>query len=228
MRVKMMAAILAGLAIVPTAARAELIDRVLAVVNGSVITQSDVTAALEFGLVQVPSAKGTDPIRAALDQLIRRELILSEVNRFAITEPDAEVVKKRIADIRSKYSSERAFDEALATVAMTPARLQTVVEASVRIEEYLGQRFAAMADPTDEEVADFYSRHRDQFARGGQVPPLADVRDAVRQRLTDERRSSLIEDWVNRLRRRAEVSDLYFAGSNTRATGGRSNGESSD
>ena len=41
-------------------ARAEIIDRVLAVVDGALITQSDVAGAIRLGLVTVPAAP--DPV----------------------------------------------------------------------------------------------------------------------------------------------------------------------
>ena len=57
----------------------EVIDRVLAVVGGEMISLTDVTAARDLGLVPAPAAG--DPIRAILSQLIDRELILAEVDR---------------------------------------------------------------------------------------------------------------------------------------------------
>ena len=65
--------------------RAEIIDRMLAVVDGQIVTLSDVRAALRFGLV--PADVTTDPIAAALQRLIDRRLMLHEVERYAPPEP---------------------------------------------------------------------------------------------------------------------------------------------
>jgi len=209
MRVRI-AIVVATLALVPcVGAAADLLDRVLAVVGGTVITQSDAVAALTFGLVASP-APDADPLRAALDQLIRRELILAEANRYAPSEADAEVVKKKVAEIRDRFPSPAAFRAALARTAMNESRLADIVEGDVRIGEYLKQRFG-VAEPTDEEVTAYYVAHRAELTSGGRQLTLEQARDAARQRWTEEKRAALIGEWVARLRRRAEVSDVYFA-----------------
>lgn len=186
----------------------ELVDRVLAVVSGTVITESDVRAALAFDLVR-PAPSGADPIRTTLDQLIRRELILGEVTRSAPTEADAAQVAKRMDAIRASYSSAAAYEAKLAQTAMNETRLRDIVEGDIRIADYMRQRFGAVAEPTDEEVASYYAGHRAEFTSGGRQLALDQASSAVRQRLIEEKRAALIDDWVARLRRRAEVNDLY-------------------
>ena len=56
-----------------TTARAQVIDRVLAVVDSSIITLSDTLAALRLGLITVPPS--SNPIVPAVDVLIDRELV---------------------------------------------------------------------------------------------------------------------------------------------------------
>src|SRR6478609_4507178 len=78
--------VLTAVAAVP--ARAEVIDRILAVVGRELITLSDTVAALRLGLVPAPPA-GSDVVRAALDALIARQLELAEANRYQPAEPAA-------------------------------------------------------------------------------------------------------------------------------------------
>jgi hypothetical protein len=67
------------------AVRAEVIDRVLAVVDTQIITLSDVRAAVRFALV--PQDVAVDPIAAVMQRLIDRRLMLAEVDRYAPPEP---------------------------------------------------------------------------------------------------------------------------------------------
>ena len=76
---------IAILLLATTLVTADVIDRVLAVVGGQIITLSDVNAALRFGLV--PADVSTDPVDAALQRLIDRRLMLAEVERYAPPEP---------------------------------------------------------------------------------------------------------------------------------------------
>ncbi len=93
--------------------RAEVLDRVLAVVGGEVITLTDVTAARAFGLVVV-SPSAPDPIRSALTQLIDRALILAEVDRYVPPEPSVDDVNNSLAVVRRRFATEAEYEAALA------------------------------------------------------------------------------------------------------------------
>ena len=170
--------------------RAEIIDRILAVVNGAIIMQSDVAVAIRLGLV--PAAGASDPASAALDSLIERQLMLSEVDRH-------------VADIRSRAGAQ--FDAILLQGGIAVDQLRRDVRDTLRIEAYLQQRFGA-TQPTDEEVLQYYRDHPAAFSQNGAVRPFEDVRDVARAALIEERRGATIRDWIAGLRRRASVSVL--------------------
>ena len=77
---------------------ADVIDRVLATVEGRVITLSDVRIVKTLGLVAVPA--GVDADKAILSALIDRLLVLEEVERYAPPEPDGAAVEERVAAVR--------------------------------------------------------------------------------------------------------------------------------
>src|SRR4029079_14266183 len=79
--------LLALLVAATSAVEAQVIDRIMAAVNGQTIMLSDVNAAIEFGLI-VPPAGTADPLAFVLERLIERTLILAEVERFQPPEPD--------------------------------------------------------------------------------------------------------------------------------------------
>jgi hypothetical protein len=93
------------LALCSTVAGAEIIDRVLAIVGGGVITQSDVTAAFELQLVTIE--KTDDPIAAVLSQLIDQSLILIEVDRYAPPEPTTEAIDRAAEQVRMPFATLR-------------------------------------------------------------------------------------------------------------------------
>jgi hypothetical protein len=187
---------------------AETIDRVLAVAAGELITLSDVTAARDFGLVTVGAA--ADPIGAILAKLIDRELILAEVDRFAPPEPAADAIDRELRQIQARLPSADAFDEALSRSGIDANHLRQTLRDNLRIRAYEDQRFT-MAPPTDEELARYYRDHPQTFSRQGQLAPFEAVRADVARIMTDERRSTLIADWLAGLRRRADIIDLYLA-----------------
>ena len=130
---------LMAVTIVTTAARAETIDRVLAVVAGQLITLSDVTAAGDLGLQSADAA--SDPVRAILTKLIDRELVLVEVDRYAPPEPLAEAVDRDVQRVRDRFASQPAFDAALARSGIDDKHLRETIRQDLRMRAYLDQRF---------------------------------------------------------------------------------------
>lgn len=185
------------------AAPAEIIDRILAVVDGAIIMQSDVSAAVRLSMVPAPSA--ADPIAAALDALIERRLILEEVDRYAPPDPADADIDRRLAEIRTRAGAR--FDTVLLESGLSVEQLRRQVRDDLRIESYLQQRFGAM-QPSDEEIAQYYREHQAAFTRDGTVAPLDAVRERVRAALITDRRSATIRDWITGLRRRANVNVL--------------------
>ena len=186
---------------------AQIIDRVLAVVVGEPITLSDVNAAMRLGLV--PGVTGSaDGVPAALTALIERQLQLIEVNRYVPPEPSSADVDARLAQIRTRFEREAAFDTAMKELGVTPAQVRARVRDNLRLESYLRQRFGASYQPGEEEVARYYRAHESDFTRDGVLRPYDDVRDQARTRLVDDRTASLVRDWVAGLRRRADVTIL--------------------
>ncbi len=159
---------------------AETLERVLAVVGRQVITLTDVIAARDFGLVIVAS-DAADPIRAALTQLIDRELMLAEVERYAPPEPSADAIAEGLRIVRQRFADDAAFQAALARSGIDEDHLRDTLRQNLRITAYLSQRFVV-------------ARPNDVSAR----PPLP------------ERERGLIDDWLAGLRRRATIVDLYL------------------
>jgi hypothetical protein len=202
------AALSAALLAVAAAPTAEVIDRILAVVSGSVITLSDVTAARDLGIV--PKAAGPDDTGAVLDELIDRALMLVEVDRFSPPEPTAAAIDGGVAEIRGRFPSNDAFRQALAQSGVDDARLRELVREGLRLQVYLDLRFS-VPPPTDQEVAEYYRDHQADFAVDGQVRAIELVRPQVAEAITASRRRALVDDWVAGLRRRADIINLYAA-----------------
>ena len=208
MRARRLALIALAVMMASTVMRAQLIDRVMAVVAGELITLSDVTAALRFGLVPEPPA-GQDRLQSALSILIERQLQLTEVNRYLPPEPAAALVDERLAAVRGRFPAQADLDTALAETGLTLAQLRDRVRDDLRIQSYLDQRFGGGLQPTEEDLVRYYRNHEAAFTRAGVLRPFGEVREEVRSQLLAERRVTLVRDWLDGLRRRADVTVLY-------------------
>lgn len=140
------------LAVPRTATAGEVIDRVLAVAGGEVITLSDVRAARELGRVNVGNA--LDPIGAVLSQLVDRALVLAEVDRFAPPEPPAAALDSALDSVVARFPSAGAFDTALARLGIDRSYVRELLREDLRIRAYLDQRFTAETPDDQRRVVD--------------------------------------------------------------------------
>ena len=186
----------------------EIIDRILAVVGGELIMLSDATAAVRFGLVPAPVGDG-DRIRSTLNALIDRQLQLFEVNRYMPPEPTPAAIDERLAEVRARFTSQDAYEAALAESGMSESQLRSRVRDNLRITSYRAQRFAAALQPTEDDLLRYYRLREAEFTKDGVVQPFEEVREQLRTRVGSERSEALINEWLENLRRRADVQILY-------------------
>jgi hypothetical protein len=201
-------AILASALAAADSRAAETIDRVLAVAAGELIMLSDVTAARDFGLVASDPA-AADPIRAVLDRLIDRQLVLAEVERYGPAEPAAAAVDRELQGVRARFPTPQAFESALARSGIDENHLRETLRQDLRIRAYEDQRFTVPA-PSDEDLRAYFAAHTGMFARDGQAPVFEEVRADIVRAVLAEKRRTLLEEWTAGLRRRADVIDLYL------------------
>ena len=125
-------------------AQAQVIDRIMAVVNGQTIMLSDVNAAVEFGLI-APTAGTADPLAFVLERMIERTLILAEVDRFQPPEPDPAEITIRLDAIQKRLGP-AGFDKTLKVTGSTREDLQRFIRNDLRMATYLNQRFGDVAE----------------------------------------------------------------------------------
>lgn len=141
-----------------------------------------------------------------LERLVARELMRGEVERFGAGEPPAADLEARGRLVRARFASSSAFQAALETYGLSEPRFRAWLADDVRIDQYIQQRFGLSAQPTDEEVLQYYLSREREFAVDGRPRPFAEVRELVARRLLESRRQAMVDDWVAGLRRRTAVA----------------------
>jgi hypothetical protein len=193
--------LLLALLILPGTADQELLDRTLALVGGQPITLSDARTAIALGLVEAD--RTADPVPGVALQLVDRELILREVQRYAPPAPSDSAIDARLDEIRKRFADAAALNDVLDMYGFSEARLRAWVRDDLRTQSYLAQRFASASTPTDAEIEQAYARSRAEFDKTGAT--FEQAAPTVRDRLIASRRRELIADWVSDLRRRIDV-----------------------
>lgn len=207
MKMLLAACAIAFVAVAPVSPQ-DVLDRVLARVDGDPVTLSDVRAAIKLGVVETP--EGVDPILSGLRLLVERRLVLAEVTRFAPGEPDRKLLEAEVNTLITRAGGKAGLAELERTTGIGEAQVREIARDNLRIQAYLNQRFGASAQPTDEEVGQYYRNHLDDFRNAsGVVVPFVEAEPVARQRAAEERRNAVIFQWMRELRQRADVVELY-------------------
>jgi hypothetical protein len=181
----------------------QLLDRVVAVVGGTAITESDVRAAAGLGLIEIPAG---DPLAEGTRAMIDRRLVLQEVSRFPTSPPADADVREEVARMRARA------DDRLATLAESTGvdeeRLLELARETLRIQSYVNQRFGTTAQASLQDAREYYEKHPAEFMRDGSVLPFEQVETAARTAASNERRSASITRWIGDLRTRGEVVEV--------------------
>ncbi len=197
--------LLVHLAQVNPEVQVNVLDRILAIVNGEVVTLSDVRAARQLKLIAGADALTDDRL---LDALIERRLTTAEVGRYTSAEPPAADVAARRRSWDASLPRGVTAAAALATVGMRDAALTAWFRDELRLAAYLDQRFTAAAQPTRQQALAYFQKNAADFAVGGVTPEFASIEPEVRRRVAAERRATRIKDWVDSLKQRAEIRRL--------------------
>jgi len=185
----------------------ELLDRVVARVDGSPVTLSDTRAAIKLRLVE-PVA-GVDPILFAMRELVERRLVLAEVARFAPPEPDPAALSTEVNALKNRVGTATDLATLEKTTGYGESQIREVARDTLRIQAYLNQRFGSNVQPSEDDVGQYYRTHLEQFTRDGRVIPFVEAEPAARRKAADERRQALVFQWMRELRQRADVVELY-------------------
>jgi hypothetical protein len=188
-----------------------LLDRAVAVVNGSVILESDVEDEMRFAFLQAEPAESAEARRRALNRLIDRDLILQQMKTDQTTSPPSDQqVEREIARIRAqiaecaphKCDSQAGWEAFLSTQGLTAAEVEDHWRQRIMILSFIQTRFGASVHVAPAEVAQYYKQQLAPYFERRKLnpPPLAGVSDRIREILLQQHINVLLNDWLANLR----------------------------
>ena len=209
-RIEIMRQFLFLCALVALPVSAVTVDRIAAVIDGQVVTVSEIVQMAETRFFPRLAADEDEHRREILDALIAQALRFRDVERFGAQDIAPDTIEARLLEIRGRFASEAEFDAALERAELTPEEMRALAKRQLQVEAYIQERFAPLVFVTNDEIADYHSTiwTRARRERGLPVLPLNDVREEVRAAVRSSRLQTEIAKWTAQLRARASV-DVY-------------------
>ena len=121
--------------VVQTSAQQQL-DRVVARIGTAALTQTDVDAAVAFGVID---RQAGDPVK----QMIERRLIIGEVNRFPPPEPAEMAINELVATMKATAGAQATA--VMKRTGVDDKRLAEFARETLRMQAYVAQRFGSGA-----------------------------------------------------------------------------------
>jgi peptidyl-prolyl cis-trans isomerase SurA len=196
----------------PAPSELTLRDRIVAVVDGDPILQSDIDRALVLTApARTAGESDRDQRRRTLDGLIEERLRIHEVERYGFEQVPVEMITKQVDMIRGRFPSDEAFRANLASLGLTLEGLQQLVAQQLQVYVYVDELLGARVFVGLEEIGAYYQRTLvpQLQASGKPVPPLDEVREQIREVLRQQRLNEELASWTAELRRRADVVDYF-------------------
>jgi peptidyl-prolyl cis-trans isomerase SurA len=205
--------LLSALLLAPEHAAADVIDRIIATVNGRVILQSDWDEALSYEALLTNRSLtqfSDDDRRAVLDRLIDQELLREQMKSADFTHASDAEVADRVADARKQYpqaASPDAWQSLLAQYHLTEKDILDHVRQQIDLMRLVDARLRPAVQIDSKSIEAYY---RDQFVpklkqSGASEVPLAEVSARIRELLTEEKVSELLVSWLQTLRSEGQV-----------------------
>ncbi|MCP4202175.1 MAG: hypothetical protein GY769_09590 [bacterium] len=191
---------------------AELVDRIVAVVDEDPILASDLERAIGLGLVSQLEDEAEDAFRRrVLDLMLEERLRAHEVDRFGFTEISLAEVERAVESLESAFASARAFEERLAELGLSTDDVRQIVARQVMVLTYVDERLGPRVFVSLDDIREYYdSVLTPEMKRTGQkLPELNQVREEIRSVLREQRLNQEIERWTAELRLEADIEDYF-------------------
>jgi hypothetical protein len=206
--------------------QAQVVDRMVAVVNKRVILESELDQAtrVEFLLQAKPIERLTSADRTAImERLIDRSLLDQQIVNPAMLDPAPEELKAKIEEIREGIpgaSSDERWNIVLVGYGLTEQDVEEQLSSQFRILRFIDLRFRGLVRVDKEAIAAYYEDRLlpEVRKRNAAEPKLSEVSEKIEQILAEQRIDELLNNWLKTLRSQAHIERMLPAAATSAGT----------
>jgi len=206
-------ALLIGALSLPAAMAGEVIDRIVASVNGRIILQSDLEEALSYEALlnnRNLSQFTDDDRRSVLDRLIDQELLREQLKSADFKRTSEAEAAGHVSDARKQYpqaATDAGWQSVLDRYHLREKDLLSHVQQQLDLMRLVDARLRPAVQIDSKTIEAYY---REKFVpqlrqSGSSELPLSDVSARIRELLTEQKVSELLVSWLQTLRSEGDV-----------------------
>ncbi|MFH1848187.1 MAG: peptidylprolyl isomerase [Candidatus Omnitrophota bacterium] len=205
-------------------ARTETINKIIAVVNGEVITQGELDT-LVIPMYQKLKERYTEAElpgemagirKEVLNRLIEEKLIISEAKKLGIEVTEDEINKK-VAEVKQRFKTEEEFNAAMNEQGISPSELREIYTNRIMSAKLLDARVNNKAVVKPAEINMYFETHKEDFAGSNKVK-LKVIFIKAGEELAREEAEELADEILGRIRLEGadfdEMAKKYSKGPN--------------
>ena len=186
--------IMTWMAFLPGFISADLVDRILAVVNDEVVTLSDVNIYQTFF--------GEDQnAQIILEKIIDQKLLLAEAKKFRLSEPSSEIVDAAYQEQITRFGTQEALKNKLTKIGFSTDDLRKMILRRLIVSDLIDQRVNLFVFVSAMEVQRYYEAHSEDFPD----QTIEEVRAVIQKRLERQKTEVKRKEYFNRLRSNATI-----------------------
>jgi len=189
----------------------QVVDRIIARIEGDVLLQSDLRELGEFQQLQ---GTKVEPESTRLDELIDQWVITHEGQAAQFSQPSDADVTASLEQLKKNLGGDDIFQKRLKETGLSVASVRRILARVLFYSRYLDYKFrtAAQIDSAAEEKY-YNTEFAEQLeARGEKPPPLDSVRPQIHELLVQEDISKRAAEWLTESRSRLKVERVPAAG----------------
>jgi len=201
-----------------SSASAEVVERILAVVNDEIVTEQDLDIVMAPIVAQYRTMYAgkeyEEKVKEAREEFLKKviddKLILGEAKRKQVIVKDPEV-DEMMADVRNKFPSREAFLKTIEDQGLTEKKLWNRFHDQLMTQKLVSYEVKSKVSVSPGEVNEYYKSHTREFVQGDRVRlQHILIRTSAR---TEEEAKTLAEDILSQLRSGKPFEELAKANS---------------
>ena len=194
--------------------RGEIVDQVAALVDGEIISFSEVQQLVQYKGWAVPEEpqKRQDLYLTVLDQIIDQKLSSRQAQQTPGIGISQEEVDIQLQAYQRRFSSPDQFQENLKSMEMTESDLRDVIQRELAVWKFVQNRFEPFIILLPQQIKQYYDETLVPQLRetGAPLPAFELVQEQIREILILERTNQEMDRWIRNTRRKAQVRILLF------------------